>query len=84
MFRLGRLFVLLSLFGLTALAGVATGILIAPASGEVTRLEVSALFERHAYLKENVRRSARAMGEAFEYVRTQIFPVTEASDREED
>ena len=81
MFRVGRLFVMLSLLGLTALAGVATGILIAPASGEETRLEVSAFFERHAYLKDNMKRSAQAVAGAVEYVREQVLPAAEAADQ---
>ena len=79
MFRIGRFLVLSAFLVSTALAGVVTGVLIAPASGEVTRLRVSAFFERHAYLKENVRRSARAVADAVEDARAQVFSVAEAA-----
>ena len=74
MFRLSRLMTLVAVAVVAGLVGLAVGVLVAPASGADTRRQLSAFFERHAYVLDNLQRGQQAVAKAFEDVRARVIP----------
>ena len=74
MFKLRQLMTLFGVAIVAGLVGLAVGVLAAPASGEDTRRQLSALFERHADVLDKVQRGQQVVADAVENVRARVAP----------